>query len=209
MYVEGVIRGSREGLSGMELIVTVPDQVARVVRAKNIRKAEIRLDDGRTISAEQRKKAYATMRDIAEYTGYLPEDQKELLKYLYICRTGRRHFHLSDCSVDTAREFINVILDYALENGIPLSDNALERTDDVGRYLYSCLVHKRCAVCGRDGEIHHEDAIGMGNDRRQVDDSGHRKICLCRTHHTMAHQMGVRRFREMYKVYGILFGGDP
>ncbi len=209
MYAEAVIRGIREGRSGTELIVTVPDQAVRAVREKDIRKAQIRLDDGRTISAEQRKKIYATIRDISDYTGYLPDEQKQWLKYLYVCRTGGEIIHLSDCSMDTAREFINIILDYALENGIPLSQNALERTDDVNRYLYSCLVHKRCAVCGRDGEIHHEDTIGMGNDRRQVDDSGRRKICLCRTHHTMAHQMGVRRFREMYKVYGILFGGGP
>ena len=53
-------------------------------------------------------------------------------------------------------------------------------------------------------EIHHEDAIGMGNDRRRVDDSRYKKICLCRMHHTMAHQLGVKRFREMYKVYGIV-----
>lgn len=146
--------------------------------------------------------------DISDYTGYLPEEQKQWLKYLYICRTGREYIHLSDCSMDEAREFINVILDYALENGIPLSENALERTDDINRYLYACLLYKKCAVCGRPGEIHHEDAIGMGNDRRQVDDSGYRKICLCRLHHTMAHQMGAVSFRQMYRVYGIVFAPE-
>ena len=39
---------------------------------------------------------------------------------------------------------------------------------------------------------------------RKVDDSGYKKICLCREHHTIAHQMGVIRFRQMYKVYGIV-----
>ena len=206
MYAAVKIKGYRYGDSGTELLVTVPGrQVGKVLEGKHISRAELRLDDGRSISAEQRKKAYATIRDISEYTGYLPEEQKEWLKYLHICRTGSRYFHLSDCSMDTAREFINTMLDYALENGIPLSDNAVNRTDDTGRYLYACLVHKKCAVCGRKGEIHHEDAIGMGNDRRHVDDSGHKKICLCRLHHTAAHQMGVLRFRSMYKVYGIIF----
>ena len=106
--------------------------------------------------------------------------------------------------MDTAREFINTILEFALEWGIPLSDNAIDRTDDIGRYLYYCLMHKKCAICGKDGEIHHEDAIGMGNNRRKVDDSNYKKICLCREHHTIAHQMGVIRFRQMYKVYGIV-----
>lgn len=49
-----------------------------------------------------------------------------------------------------------------------------------------------------------EDAIGMGNDRTKVDDSSYKKICLCREHHTLAHSLGVIRFREMYKVYGIV-----
>ena len=43
--------------------------------------------------------------------------------------------------------------EFALENGIPLSDNAIERTDDIGRYLYYCLLHKKCAICGKDGAV--------------------------------------------------------
>lgn len=193
---------------GTVIVLTVSDRLGTVLSRKEAANAELRIDDGRTISADQRKKAYATIRDISDYTGYLPEEQKEWLKYLHISRTGSRYFSLSSCSMDTAREFINTILEYAIENGIPLSENALERTDDIERYLYTCLLHKKCAVCGRPGEIHHEDAIGMGNDRRRVDDSGYRKICLCRMHHTIAHQMGVKGFRKMYKVYGILYGDN-
>ena len=128
---------------------------------------------------------------------------KEWLKYLHIARTGSEYFSLSDCSVDTAREFINTILDYALEMGIELTDFAVNRTDDTSRYLYSCMKNKRCAVCGRDGEVHHVDTIGMGNDRRKVDDSKYRKICLCRKHHTEIHTIGTTSFQEKYHVYGI------
>lgn len=195
----------REQKDGTVLVVSVPDlKLGDMFQRKKIRNAEIRFDDGRHISAEQRKKAYATIRDIADWTGYLPEEMKEILKYQHMMRTGDVYFSLSNCSMDTAREFINTILEFALENGIPLSDNAIERTDDIGRYLYYCLLHKKCAICGKDGEIHHEDAIGMGNDRTKVDDSSYKKICLCREHHTLAHSLGVIRFREMYKVYGIV-----
>ena len=195
----------RENKEGTDLIVSVPDlKLGDMLVRKKIQNAEIRFDDGRHISAEQRKKAYATIRDIADWTGYLPEEMKEILKYQHMMRTGDAYFSLSNCSMDTAREFINTILEFALENGMPLSEDALNRTDDIGRYLYYCLLHKKCAICGRDGEIHHEDAIGMGNDRTVVDDSGYRKICLCRLHHTIAHQMGVKRFRQAYKVYGII-----
>ncbi|HJA65188.1 MAG TPA: hypothetical protein H9955_02645 [Candidatus Mediterraneibacter cottocaccae] len=199
----------RETGEDTELIIRIPKiRMGNMLIRKEIKNAEMRFDDGRHISAEQRRKAYATIRDIADYTGYLPEEQKEWLKYLHIINTGCNYFSLSDCSMDTAREFINTILEYAISDGIPLSENAIERTDDIGRYLYYCIMNRKCAVCGRPGEIHHEDAIGMGNDRRKLDDSGYRKICLCREHHTIAHQMGVRRFREMYKVYGIVVKDD-
>lgn len=195
----------RETEEGTELIVLIPNcSLGGMLTKKHIRKAEIRFEDGRHISAEQRKKVYATIRDIADYTGYLPEEQKEWLKYLHISNTGCDYFSLSDCTMDTAREFINTILEYALENGITLSEEAINRTDDIGRYLYFCIIHKKCVVCGKPGEIHHEDAIGMGNNRTKLDDSKHKKICLCRLHHTKAHELGVVRFQEMYKVYGIV-----
>lgn len=205
MHTLADIKQYRETQNGTDLIITIPDlQLGTMFQRKAVRKAEIRFDDGRHISVEQRKKAYATIRDIADYTGYLPEEQKEWLKYLHISRTGDDYFSLSNCSMDTAREFINTILEYAIEEGIPLSESGIERTDDIGKYLYFCIMHKKCAVCGKPGEIHHEDAIGMGNDRRKVDDSNHKKICLCRLHHSIAHQRGVIEFRKSYKVYGIV-----
>ena len=208
MYSAVELQKYRETSSGTDLIIHIPEQIGELLLKKCIRTAEIRLDDGRHISAGQRKKIYATIRDIADYTGYMPEEEKEWLKYLHISRTGEAYFSLSTCSMDVAREFINTILEYAIEHGIPLSERGVERADDIGRYLFYCIKHKKCAVCGRDGEIHHVDAIGMGRDRRTVDDSNSRKICLCRTHHTIAHQRGMRAFEQMYHVYGIVIQAD-
>ena len=209
MYQHAVLEKYRIDQDGTSLQIKIPGvDLEQYITEKKAKYAEIRIDDGRTITSLQRRKAYATIRDISSWTGYLPEEQKEWLKYLYIERTGNPYFSLSDCSMDTAREFINVILDYALEEGIPLSERGIERTDDIGRYLYSCIKNKRCAVCGRPGEIHHVDAIGAGRDRRYVDDSGYRKICLCREHHTAAHQRGMKAFEQMYHVYGIVVKED-
>ena len=208
MYSVAELQKYRETPSGTDLLVHVPGRIGELLLKKGIRTAEMRLDDGRHISAAQRKKIYATIRDIADYTGYMPEEEKEWLKYLHISRTGDAYFSLSTCSMDVAREFINTILEYAIEHGIPLSERGVERADDIGRYLYYCVKHNKCAVCGRDGEIHHVDAIGMGRDRRTVDDSSCRKLCLCRTHHTIAHQRGMRAFEQMYHVYGIVIPED-
>ena len=205
MHTIAEIQKVKQTAEGTDLIIHIPKlQLQDMLMKKRIRKSEIRFDDGRTISVEQRKKAYATIRDIAAYTGYLPEEQKEWLKYLHIANTGCEYFSLSDCTMDTAREFINTILEYAITEGIQLTESGVERTDDIGRYLYFCLKAKKCCVCGKPGEIHHVDTIGMGNDRRKVDDSEYRKMCLCREHHTMWHNLGDERFQKMYKVYGIV-----
>ena len=190
MYEHVVLEKYRVDDSGTHLQIVIPNRdISYYITDKKAKYGELRIDDGRHISSAQRKKIYATIRDISEE------------------RTGERPFSLSDCSMDTAREFLNTILEYALKEGVPLSDAGVNRTDDIGRYLYYCLKHKKCAVCGLPGEIHHVDTIGMGRDRRQVDDSEYRKICLCRKHHTIAHQRGMQVFEEMYHVYGIKYAG--
>ena len=199
------IKGIRQSEDGTEMLILAPEKnLFDTILDKRIKVAEMRLDDGRTISVMQRKKAYATIRDMAEWTGYPPEVMKEIMKYEFMIRTGEEYFSLSDCSVNLAREFISMLIEFSLEHGIQLSDLAINRTDDIGRYLYYCIKHKRCAVCGRPGEIHHVDTIGMGNDRRRVDDREYRKICPCREHHTEAHNMGMTAFEEKHKVYGIV-----
>lgn len=192
--------------SGTHLQIKIPDKdISYYITDKKAKYGELRIDDGRHISALQRKKIYATIKDISDWTGYVPEEQKEWLKFLHTEQTGEPYFSLSNCSMDTAREFINTILEYALKEGVPLSEAGVYRTDDIGRYLYFCLKHKKCAICGLPGEIHHVDTIGMGRDRKQVDDSDYRKICLCRKHHTIAHARGMDALEKMYHVYGIKF----
>lgn len=195
----------KEDQNGTQLIITIPNRkLQQMLIDKHIKTAELRLDDGRHISAEQRKKAYATIRDIADYTGNPSKWQEDYFKSIYKEKFGGEEIHLSNCTMDEGREFINILMDFVIEHGVQLSAKGIDRTDDIGRYLYYCIKHKKCCICGRAGEIHHEDTIGMGNDRNKVDDSNHRKICLCRTHHTQAHTLGIERFRKMYKVYGIV-----
>ena len=193
-----------------------------------ILRGELRFDDGRTITADQRKKAWATIGDIAAHTGDLGNKAKdyaiyeELLeivgtgkenkdfvcawfKYQFMLETGEPPISLSDCSVTTARHFITFLLDFCLEWGVGLSEPYLHRTDDVDAMLLSALKNGRCILCGEDGERHHWDAIGMGRDRKTYDDSGHRKICLCREHHEEAHNIGRDSFAEKHHVYGIIY----
>lgn len=206
MYLTGKIVGSEQSSAGTRLILLLEgEEKAVLIRKKEIAYAGVWLDDGRTISALQRKKIYASIRDFSYFTGYTPEEAKEVLKFLYVERTGKAYFSLADCTMDTAKEFINLIIDICLENGIILTDSLYERADDIEYMLKSCLRNRRCSICGRKGEVHHWDAIGMGNDRRHYDDSSNRKICLCRKHHTMAHSYGRERFMQVYHVFGVYY----
>src|SRR5699024_500274 len=172
----------KETEKGTDLIVHIPGETIghKITKYKNGSSinAEIRIDDNRTITVDQRKKIYATIKDISLYTGDDPEYLKEFLKFDYCGQVGEEYFSLSNCSISVAREFINFIIDFILKYDIPLSDAALKRTDDIDRYLWGCIKYKKCAICGRKGETHHWDAIGMGRDRKTYNDSKHRKIQL-------------------------------
>lgn len=159
------------------------------------------------ISPEQRKKIYALFRDISAYTGNSPENEKENMKTLFIQQTHYEPFSLSNCDWKLASDFIEWLINFCFENGIPLSEKPSEMLDDIEKYVRMCLKHKICTICGKPGEIHHWDTIGMGRDREKVDDSRHRKICLCREHHAEAHNLGVKAFEDKYHVYGVLWNG--
>ena len=201
----GKIKNIKEDEEGTTLTILIPGEnlLDKIIRTQTY-DAEVMLNDGRTISIDQRKKIFATIRDIADYRGELPEWYKEFLKYDYCIENGVDIFSLSNCSLETARDFITHIIEYALKEDIPLMDLAINRVEDIDRYLYNCIKHRRCCLCGKPADIHHEDAIGMGNDRTTYDDSEHKKIALCRTHHSEAHQIGVVDFYNKYHVYGII-----
>jgi hypothetical protein len=206
------IKSIRETEKGTDLIVHIPgEQVGHKItkyRNESVINSEIRIDDNRTITADQRKKIYATIRDIANYLGDWPEYYKEFLKFNFCMEKGIDYFSLSDCSISVARDFITYLIDFILKEDIPLSDEALKRTDDINRYLWGCIKYKKCAICGRKGEPHHWDAIGMGRDRKVIDDSNLRKIQLCRIHHTEAHKIGRDSFQKKYHVYGIIYNEE-
>lgn len=156
--------------------------------------AEIKLDDGRQITSEQRKKLYATFKDIADYTGDIPEYTKELFKFMFCADSDQEHFSLSDCSMEVARDFINYIIEFVIMHDIPLSELATERTDDIGKYLFYTLKHQKCCICGSKGIIYTLD-----QDKN--------KMCLCDAHHDMAKIKGLQEFCEGWKVYGIQYLG--
>ena len=73
----------------------VPFEKTYLLDKRQITECSVRIDDGRSISALQRKHIYATFNDIAKHTGYTPDETKQVMKYSYIALTGQKEFSLS------------------------------------------------------------------------------------------------------------------
>lgn len=190
------------GYDGRTLEVIPDTPIDRELLKKQIHTVELRLDDGRHISAEQRKKIFAMIRDISEWSGHDPEPLRQLMTWDFVMERGMEWFSLSTVDMTTAKEFINYLIDFCFRMDIPTKDTLLHETDDISRYLYLCLEHRKCAVCNDPAEVHHVDRVGMGRDREQIVHEGLNAIALCRRHHDMAHTNESRLF-ERNHIYGI------
>lgn len=174
---------------------------------------EIILPDGRRISPEQRRKIYSLIGEVAEYVeGFrnaeTVEETKTTLKWDFVLERmesqERRLFSLANCDMTTAREFINYLVDFIIKNDIPTSIPLIEQCEDIGRYIYACAMKRKCAVCGREADIHHltGSKIGMGNVREEVHHLGREVIPLCRVHHTECHQ-DEQKFMDQFHLQPI------
>lgn len=200
--IERII-GKITDYDGTRLYIGADYSNDRKLIKQGITECEIILRDGRSISASQRNKAHAIIRDIAEYNGDVPEAVKADLKFDFCIKNGIDDFSLSDCDMTVAREFISFLLDFVIRWGIPMQESGILRTDDIGKYLYMCLEHRKCAICGREADIHHVDRVGMGRDRTEIVHEGMKAMALCRIHHTECHDIGQDEFDKKYHVYGI------
>lgn len=188
---------------GKVLILAPDESVIRELKQKEIETVEVRLNDGRTISNEQRRKIFALIRDIALWNGDDPESLRQLLTLDFVMKNNLSEiFSLSNVDMTTAKEFISYLIDFCFMWEVPTKDTLLNRTDDIGRYLYMCLEHRKCAICNAHAEVHHVDRIGMGRDREKIVHVGLNAIALCREHHDMAH-VDEKGLFEQYFVYGI------
>ncbi|WMI81910.1 putative HNHc nuclease [Anaerotignum sp. MB30-C6] len=187
---------------GRNLILEPDEPILRELRQKQVENVEIRIVDGRIITPEQRKRIFATIRDISLWSGHEPEYLRQFLTWDFVCQHGGDTFSLSNTDVTTAKDFTNYLINFCLLHNVPTKEPLLDRTEDIGKYLYYCLEHKKCAICNKEAEVHHVDKVGMGRDRKEIVHVGMRAIALCRDHHILAHADEQKLF-EQYHIYGI------
>lgn len=159
--------------------------------------------DGRGITDKQRRMIYALLRYIADWEGESPDIVKKQFKLKFRVDEMRgmfEDFSLSDAPESLASDFLKYIIEFIIEHRIPCDRPLVEYVEDIKHYVYSCLIHKVCAVCGRKAELHHIDAVGMGNDRTKIEHIGRRSLPLCSKCHELMHKLGTREFIELYHL---------
>lgn len=187
-----------------KILLLKPDkEISRELAQRKVRRVEILLCDGREISVDQRKKIFAIIRDISLWSGHDPEYLRQYLTWDFCGKNGIEVFSLSNVDMSTAKEFINYLIEFCFLFSVPAKDTLLHQTDDIGRYLYLCLEHRRCAICNKPAEVHHVDRIGMGNNREDIVHVGLEAVALCHDHHMEAHVKGDKELFEEYFIYGI------
>ena len=168
---------------------------------------EYRFLDPRCHSAEQHGKVFALCTEITEWSSdsRYEEEVEYMRKYMmrsFCNKIGIEYFSMSDVDMTTCSGFIGFLVDFCLEHGVPTMFPLIGGCEDINRYLYGCLYHRRCAVCGKDAETHHVDTVGMGRNREHIVHIGLRAMALCREHHTEVHTVGLR-FYIKYHLHGI------
>lgn len=168
----------------------------------NAKTVEVRIDDGRSITNDQRRKIYATMRDIAEWSGDIPDSIKAFFKWTFCGDNQYEDFSLSDVDRETACEFLTYLIDFCIQNGVPCSDPLWDRCEDIERYMYACVMTRTCCITGKkNAQIHHVDRIGIGRNRDTICQVGMRVVPLSADLHTMIHISGGEE--EFYKKHHI------
>lgn len=176
---------------------------------RKVKEVYIDLIDSRPLSAKQRKMCFSLTNAIADWTGNTRDDEHLDRKWQFTHEKAEefpelteRLFSLATASMSLIAEYQRYLIKFVLDNDIPLKYPLLNYVDDIEHYTYMCVIHKKCVVCGRKAELHHVDAIGMGNDRKEVHHLGREVISLCREHHTEIHTVGKAEFMEKYHLNG-------
>ena len=160
--------------------------------------------DNRSRTAEQNRKAWALMSEIAAFMG---EEKDVVYKQLALDFTAKNLetlqgmlFHLSTASMSEASNFITMLVNLIIEYDIPTKEPLYTLCEDEEKYTYACLMNKKCCVCGLKADLHHVDQVGMGYNRNTKPQLGAMVMPLCRVHHSEYHTLGKTEFENRYHV---------
>lgn len=173
---------------------------------RGYKNCNIEMIDSRPLSDKQRKACYALLREISDYTANGIELTKEYMKLKFLAddfgETADKIFSLSNAPMSLVCAFQRFLVRFILSWDIPCRFSLLDFVDDIPDYIYSCLINKKCCVCGKKADLHHIDRVGLGRDREEIIHEGMEVMPLCREHHTECHQTGQQTFLDKYHFDG-------
>jgi GTPase Era involved in 16S rRNA processing len=155
------------------------------------------------ISGEQRKKAFALIKDIGNDLGYTLEEAKEYMKKAYCEDTENENFSLSDTTKENATNFIKYMLEFAFQNGVNLKEKPQDYLNDIRFLVEQSIKNRKCIICGAEGaDIHHLNGstAGASGGRKNMDNDKSNRVGLCRVHHSEYHAIGHDTFCEKYHL---------
>jgi hypothetical protein len=104
----------------------------------------------------------------------------------------------------TAREFISYLIDFIIAEDIPSQVSLIDNCEDIGRYVYACLINKKCCVCGKKAQLHHVQSVGSQGYRDKINHIGLEALPLCADHHTESHTIGQESFMGKYHLKPVI-----
>lgn len=166
----------------------------------------ITFKDKRSLSDKQRKLYRALLNNIYEWSGEPTDFLHEWFKEEYFLGKGEKisTSNHSTNSKSDMNELLNIVIEFIFEWNVPFKRGYELLPKEDSWYLYQCCKHRKCAICGKKSDIHHEEGlVGMGNNRGTYNHIDSKFISLCREHHVIRHTMTWQEFQELYKVQPI------
>ena len=160
----------------------------------------VEIVDENKITLKQRKKIFALLNDICLFTGQPQEDLRQQFQFYLEMIKGYERISLTNTTRHIAGELIDTIMAWVFQNDIPLNYKTSDLMKQDQTFLYLATVHRKCVICGKNGEIAHYHAVGRGRNRRKIDHTDNRVLALCREHHQMQHDMGMDSFNAKYHL---------
>lgn len=189
-----------------EIIIRAPYTDFAAMCRREYKEVDIQLIDSRPLSAKQRRNCYAMIREISDWNGDTPEENKKILKIDFwrgeLLQVADGMFSLANAPMSVVAAFQSWLARFIVRNDVPTKVPMLDYVDDIPNYVYACLVNKKCPICGRKADLHHLESVGMGRDRDTIDHFGMRVMPLCRLHHGEIHSMGKADFFKKYHLEG-------
>lgn len=190
------IDGARNRIT-LDLSAETFNDLVRSIKGKDL---YIDVPNLKDITPQQRKAIYAMFDDIGKHLGYNKEEIKNILKVKYIGATGNKPFSLSNMGREEATEFIHFCIDICLAMNISIQLSTYQSIDKDDYVIKQLLLHRQCIIDGGRADIHHLDAVGMGNNRNKIDNSRRELLPLCRRHHSEYHTIGHDEFMQKYHL---------